>query len=446
MKLGYVDFELNDQIIQAVGNTILHSVWQGAILGVLIGCLAIFGKKLSSNLRYTILVGLLFIAGFVTCVTFIAQLDNSTDESEGLIGYIKEVTPIRENGFETELHYAGANKSIDFSGLILHYFKVYKKNVVLFWFFIVCAKSVQLMMGINSIYHLRKKKIYAVEKYWQGKIKQLCSEMNIKQAVSLFESELAKVPMVIGHFKPFILIPIGLVNALSEDKVEAVLIHELAHIRRNDFLVNILQTLMEVMFFFNPAILWVSALIKVERENCCDDITIKQTNNKINYIQAIVSCKEYQAPVPALSMAFKRNSAELLNRVKRLAGVPDSSLKNIERIILTLCLLSTLLVTMAFSVKTSINTEDSHQLFISKSSPLAYRGNNVERVSAKELIAELMHRGLIKNKNNFKVRLTNEGLFIDGIKQSKTLHKRVMQMYVKDPNRKLSFTKSVSID
>jgi bla regulator protein BlaR1 len=80
--------------------------------------------------------------------------------------------------------------------------------------------------------------------------------------------------MVIGNLKPVILMPIGLLTALTTEEVEAILMHELAHIKRRDYLVNLLQSLMEIVFFFNPAVLWISQLIKAERENCCDDLAL----------------------------------------------------------------------------------------------------------------------------------------------------------------------------
>src|SRR4030095_11498069 len=94
------------------------------------------------------------------------------------------------------------------------------------------------------------------------------------------QSSLTKVPVVIGHLKPVILFPIGILNSLPQNEVEAILLHELAHIARNDFLINLLQQFTEIIFFFNPAVIWVSSCIKSERENCCDDIAISVTQDK----------------------------------------------------------------------------------------------------------------------------------------------------------------------
>jgi bla regulator protein BlaR1 len=159
------------------------------------------------------------------------------------------------------------------------------------------------------------------------------------------------VPMVIGHLKPVILIPIGFINALSSEEVEAILVHELAHIRRRDYLVNLLQSFMEIVFFFNPAVIWISQLIKAERENCCDDIAIAQAGDKGSYIQALLSCQEYQHAAPGLSMALATNKSTLLNRVKRIVNNHNQSLNIMEKTLITICMVTAGLFTVAFSAK-----------------------------------------------------------------------------------------------
>ncbi len=207
-------------------------------------------------------------------------------------------------------------------------------NIAIIWFLIVCARCLQLAFGLYGIYRLRRVRISIVKGDWQKRLQLLADRLRLSKAVTLLESGLAKVPMVIGHLKPVVLVPVGLLNALSADEVEAILIHELAHIRRRDYLVNMLQSGMEIVFFFNPAVLWVSKLIKTERENCCDDLAVAQNNNRINYIRALVSCEEYQASVPAYAMGFPGDKNTLLNRVKRIVNNRNYSLNLFEKTVL----------------------------------------------------------------------------------------------------------------
>jgi beta-lactamase regulating signal transducer with metallopeptidase domain len=112
-----------------------------------------------------------------------------------------------------------------------------------------------------------------------NRISELSEQLHIKRSVQLLQSPVATVPAVVGFFKPVILFPAAMLAGLSPSEIEGILIHELAHIKRQDFLVNMLQHFIEMIFFFNPAVLWVSSLIKIERENCCDDIAVG-TNTK----------------------------------------------------------------------------------------------------------------------------------------------------------------------
>ena len=158
--------------------------------------------------------------------------------------------------------------------------------------------------------------------------------MRMHRPVTLLQSGIAKCPMVIGHLKPIILFPVGFLNALSTEEVEAILIHELAHIKRNDFLINIIQTITEILFFFNPAIWWVSSLIRKERENCCDDISVAIMKSKTGYVQALISFQEYSFTAGRYTPAFPGTGYGLLDRVKRLIHNQNSPLSSTHKFIL----------------------------------------------------------------------------------------------------------------
>jgi hypothetical protein len=141
---------------------------------------------------------------------------------------------------------------------------------------------------------------------------------------------------------------------LSAEEVEAILIHELAHIKRRDYLVNMLQSLVEIVLFFNPAVLWVSGLIKTERENCCDDLALVQNNDKLSYIRALVSCEEYQASVAAYAMGLSGGRNTLLHRVKRMANNRNYSLNLFEKTVLAVCLVVLGVGVSAFTAREDI--------------------------------------------------------------------------------------------
>ena len=194
--------------------------------------------------------------------------------------------------------------------------------------------------------------------HWNHKLHELAAKLGIKKSIVFLQSSLAKVPMVIGHLKPVLLFPMGLLSNLPQDEVEAILLHELAHIKRNDFLVNLLQQFAEIFFFFNPAVLWISSLIKNERESCCDEMALSITRDKKIFIHALVAFQEYNAG-EKYATTFAGSKNHLLNRVKRIITNNNKTLTTMEKLVLASGIIITCLATVAFNPgkeKDTINT------------------------------------------------------------------------------------------
>lgn len=326
---------LIDHIVNALSITLIHSLWEGIVLSVVVGLIVILTRRVSATHRYNLLTGALFSFFIVVIFTFLYSLNN-------LQGYnISTHTQHSKGVLPDEIDYL--------LGFVFNYIIRYSYLLVQIWLLIICARSLHLLFDLYNIKQLKTHKIFSSGTYWEDRLKEFATKIGVSRPVKLLQSGIAKVPMVIGHLKPVILIPIGLVTALSQEEVEAILLHELAHIYRKDYLVNLLQYLMEIIFFFNPPVLWLSALIREERENCCDDIVISQTNDKKNYIQALIRCQEYQTLVPEFAMALGREKGQLVDRVKRILSNHNQTLNNIEKTILILCMAVTLLFTVSIS-------------------------------------------------------------------------------------------------
>ncbi len=366
MEPSTVNSLISDHIMRALCNTLMHSLWQGIVLAAISGAIVIFTKKARAAYRYNLLVGALTLFALGVTVTFIMQLQKPADSGTNYLTY---VTAANANGIHVNTIYStgkipaavrAGNAKASRPGIsvivqtAVDYFNSHYNIIVLIWFLIICAKSIQMAVGLHGVFHLRRTKVFKVTKHWEERLLQLSAQLRIKQTLQLLESGIAKVPMVIGHLKPVILIPIGLINSLNADEVEAILVHELAHIRRRDYLVNLLQSFMEIVFFFNPAVLWISQLIKTERENCCDDLAVAQSRNKENYIRALVSCQEYRAAGPNYAMAFPGSKNTLLDRVKRMVGNRNHSLNMFEKTVLAVCLVVMGLGISAFTVRENI--------------------------------------------------------------------------------------------
>jgi len=143
--------------------------------------------------------------------------------------------------------------------------------------------------------------------------------MQVSQNVCLLVSRLVDVPMVIGWLKPVVLVPVNMVSGLSNEQLKLLISHELAHVKRYDYFINLIQSLVEVFLFYHPAVKWISKQIRLDREYCCDDIAIKNHSTKIEYAKALLNAEEMRpSTIPA--MAMSATGGHLKSRVSRVIG------------------------------------------------------------------------------------------------------------------------------
>src|SRR6185295_2411884 len=124
-----------------------------------------------------------------------------------------------------------------------------------------------------------------------------------------------QAPTVVGWLRPVVLVPVGALAGLPADQVEALLLHELAHIRRHDYLVNILQNVAESLLFYHPAVWWISGHIRAERELCCDDMAVFVCGDSLSYARALAQLESFR---PAQVSALAANGGSLADRIARL--------------------------------------------------------------------------------------------------------------------------------
>ncbi len=144
----------------------------------------------------------------------------------------------------------------------------------------------------------------------------------ISRPIRLLKSALVEVPTVVGWLRPVILLPASSLAGLTPGQLDAILVHELAHVRRFDYLVNIFQCLIETVMFYHPVIWWISRCIRDEREHCCDDLVVKVCGNRVAYARALATLEGLRVEMPQL--AFAASGGSLLNRVRRLLGATGS--------------------------------------------------------------------------------------------------------------------------
>ncbi len=339
-----------EQLVKNISLTLAHSVWQGMAAAILALLIMAATKKASAALRYDLLIAnlLLFVSAVV--VTFLLQ--PGAAHSPALPGAL-----VSSNGILYEPSAPAANTGGSLTGIVA-FLNTHAVTIVFVWLLLTALRLVHLFIGYWSINRIKKTQVAPVSDFWNEKLAELVASVKVSKPVRLLQSTLVKTPMVISYFKPVILIPASLLTTLPQDEIEAILLHELSHIRRKDFLVNLLQNLIETVFFFNPFVYWMSGLIREERENCCDDLAVSQLKNKATLIKAIVACREFSIQdSPRYALAFGRPKEDLLNRVKRIIHKTPRPFHATEKFIFFLCvpllILTAVFPLQAFQAKTT---------------------------------------------------------------------------------------------
>ena len=322
----------NGKWMQAICWTLLHSLWQGMLLAIVAAIIVMVTRRSLPRLRYSLLTALFVVFIIVTGITFIKQFMFAGEEQSSPVR-LEMAIPVSTTGALKQTAIQATSARQTYLDAMVEYFNTHASIIVITWFIFFSAKLVRILANIGYVQRIRNYRTSAPPYYWKQKMTELAQKLGISQSILLLESTIIKVPMVVGMLKPVILVPLGLLANLPPAQVEAVLLHELAHIRRKDYLVNLLQSFAEVLFFFNPAVLWISSLIREEREYCCDDVAIGRIDNKKQFIQALVSFQEYAMSQPGTStiVAFAGRKKYLLNRVKRIIHNENKKLNAMEK-------------------------------------------------------------------------------------------------------------------
>jgi len=192
--------------------------------------------------------------------------------------------------------------------------------VVAIWIVGAMACWVRMLGGWILAERLRSRLVRRAPGEWQQALDRLKTRFRVSRPVQLLVSSLVQAPVVVGWLRPAVLVPVGALAGLPADQVEALLLHELAHIRRHDYLVNLFQGVVEAILFYHPAVWWISGHIRVERELCCDDMAVAASGDVLTYARALA---ELESARPAhAGMVMAASGGSLVNRIARLSGRP----------------------------------------------------------------------------------------------------------------------------
>jgi beta-lactamase regulating signal transducer with metallopeptidase domain len=324
-------------ITQALCLTLAHSLWQGFLAAVAAGIIILSTRKSKAALRYNLLTADLLLFLLATVCTFYYELRGSAPGGGVSTWFAGKVSGLDEtvvlNGIQLQVH-SGVERSTGILEQAGAFLNLHASMVVLVWMLCLLGQLMQLTGGLYQVGRLRRRRVFAPGALWQERLQTLAAGLGINRTVELIQSAQVSVPVTFGLLKPSILVPLGMLTNLPADQVETILLHELAHIRRNDYLANLLLHITEAVFFFNPGLRWVAALIREEREACCDDMVLNAADRN-SYFEALVAFRENMVVRQPYALPLGKGKTDLLWRIRRMLNQENKKLHIMEKAILS---------------------------------------------------------------------------------------------------------------
>lgn len=341
----------NQPVVEACGWALLHSLWLFTLVALCLWFVQRLSRRSSSSVRYLTACAALFAMPMMLVATaFMVEPvePNTSDVGNGVSmpnvvqTEANQLPPPMETAeiVTTDIAPTSATNSvpeltpsvvaptaITLEGLPAAV-RPWLPTIVACWLVGIVLLSMRPLVGWLSVRRLRTKGTSPVSVATANLLKDAADRLGLRRSVRILQSTLVETPAVIGFFKPLVLLPATAITGLPEDQLRALLAHEIAHIRRNDYLVNVLQTTVETLFFYHPAMWWISRTIRNERENCCDDVALSVCEDRTLYASALLAMDRLRPAQPSLAMSAKGGS--LLARIRRLTEPtpPDRAWSN----------------------------------------------------------------------------------------------------------------------
>ena len=307
----------------ALGWALVHFLWQGAALAILLGVALAVIRPTAARTRYTLSIVTLAAMLVVPIATTLRLYEpglSSSSRSSGAAHPATEMQASPSHSASPALSSpVAAVKSLAPSDSRLREsLEPALPWLVVVWVLGVLILSVRLAYGWMAARRLRTDGTRDVSASLQQVLARLAARLRVHQPVRLLESLLIEVPAVIGWLRPVVLVPASALTGLTPQQLEVLLAHELAHVRRYDYLVNVIQCVIETLLFYHPAVWWVSRRIREEREHCCDDLVVGLCGDPHLYATALVGMERLRPATPRLALAATGGGGSLLKRVRRL--------------------------------------------------------------------------------------------------------------------------------
>jgi len=305
-------------MIRALGWTLLHFVWQGAAVAALLGSLDLALRRSAAHVRYPLACASLLAMLALPVATFgVLSADVPARPAPAPGAGIQAPLPTQARARAAS---AVPSRAFELDRSV----EAMLPALVALWGSGVLLLGMRSLGGLGLVKRLGRSGLQAPPPALEATLVRLAQALRVSLPVRLYESALVGVPTVVGWLRPAILLPASALSGLTAHQLELILAHELAHVRRHDYLVNLLQSAAETLLFYHPAVWWVSGRMRVEREHCCDDLAVAACGSAVRYARALVELQGLCSDAPAFAMAASGGS--LVDRVMRLVGrAPEPS-------------------------------------------------------------------------------------------------------------------------
>ena len=432
---------LSPGLLRAAGFTLVHSLWQGALVAVGASLLLGLLHRHRAAVRYRVLLGALTLVVGFAAVTFGSYCYSRTPATSSPTTILAATLPAVAathggSASSTAPPYAGAAEQVFAVGAT--YVECHLPLLVGAWSLGILAMTLRLLAGLAYVRRLRGYRVAALPATWQQRVDELGAKAGLTRRIQVLASALVPSPVVVGFLKPVILLPVSAATGLSPRELEMILAHEVAHVLRQDYLVNLLQALAEVVFFYHPAVWFLSAGLRTEREHCCDDVATQLCGDPRTLAQALSSLAELaytEAHTPRLVLAATGPSghSQLLGRVRRLVTPgPPVALGGLWATCLTLGSAALLVGSTLAALNVSAQNVSAHP------AGLALVEAPVPRLKPDDLLeAELKRDGLLSNPHHYEYTLRANLFVVNGSRQPAAVAAKYRRLYEVAADEKL---------
>jgi len=342
------------EIGQRISWTLVHSIWQFASVAVVLAAGLRVLRGRSPHVRYGFMLATMVVMAIGSVVTFcvvspelqvvqsqVASASMNAESNDGaslMRGSVSASLPLGvmpESSSASEVVDLVKNPSgtgsltrsttDSFHALLVGFVQRWMNLILASWLIGMLVLSIRPLLGWRATRVLRSRGRTTISDSITAVTTRVADRLGVRRVIEVAQSSLVEVPTVIGWLKPLVLLPVSAVSGLSSEQLEAVIAHELAHVRRHDYLVNLFQLAMETVFFYHPAMWWVSHRMRVEREECCDDIAVHMTGDRVGYAKLLVWLEESRGNSAGQTLAMSAGGGSLLSRVRRIVSTPSET-------------------------------------------------------------------------------------------------------------------------